>query len=69
MNERDIRPVEALLRVSPTGKVKDIWPYPEPFYRQAGKKRQKEKSDEVKKMKNKAHQTPEHLGEKVDFEV
>ncbi len=69
MNERDLKPVEPLLRVAPTAKVKDIWPYHEPFYRQPGKNRQKKKSGEAKNLKNKAHPTPEHLGEKVDFDV
>ena len=67
MNERDLKPVEALLRVAPTGRVRDIWPYHEPFYRQPAKKRAKPKA--VESLKNKAHPTPDHIGEKIDFDV
>lgn len=70
MDERDIKPVERLLRVAPTGKVKDIWPYHTPFYRNRKEEPQKRKpAPRAEQDANKAHPTPEHIGEKIDFNV
>ncbi len=72
MEERDLKPVEALLRVAPAGKVKDIWPHHGPFYRPKSKEKpsaRRKAETEAKKPVNKAHPTPEHVGEKIDFDV